>query len=267
MEPYTLALRHVRAGTSGTSVVPLPSPDQQRLEGNIFSRLGHLHNTATGRLNDPDARFVPRRIDAGTDRLSIDADYIAPWRLAGLLPVWERGDDEPENGIPALRYRAATGGPGVTFFLLGSSGAVTFRGIRFGAFNAFRTSALTRERKLSVWPDDGLQPQEQRALKTWRSLEEHLAPSIVARRLGLLIGSEPYWIDSWWNRPGRFSVEIGVGEDAPDPMPTILTTLTSSHLSPRLHLESRYRPDNYYNYLTIDATELEIDLRMMRVSR
>lgn len=187
-------------------------------------------------------------------------------KLLGLMARWEPGDDTPENGIPCLRFRDFGGGRGLTFYFPRSEGAVSFTGIDISTFVKHAPQAL-HESALTWAAEDDPAPQEERAWSDWKLLDEYVAASVVARRLGLLLAGQPRWVHAWWNRPGRISVEIGVHHDAPDPIPNLLKRIQSPYFAPRLHLERRYRDGDYHIPLSIEGTREEIDLRLLRVSQ
>lgn len=259
IRPYEAALAHVESLSPDAPVVPQPSTDQRYIEGLVMGRLGRLLDPE--RAKRPSAHFVPLRIDAGVDHytMKVRGDGVAGV-LHSLLPVWEVGGDEIDGGIPGLRYSPSDDGTGVSFYLLGRSGVVTFRGPSLGEFECFRLTVLREAGQVSVRPDDPLTPQEDAS--PVRSLESVLAASIVARRLGLIVNAGSTAVDSWWNTHDRFAVELIVPDDAPNPMPELLAQMQSPHLAPRLRLD-RWGSDHHY--LSIDGSKAEIDLRVLWV--
>lgn len=70
-------------------------------------------------------------------------------------------------------------------------------------------------------------------------------------------------IDSWWNAPDRFAVEIIVPKNVPDPLPGILSEMMSPHLKPQLHLVHQ---GGGHHYLAVEGSTAELDLRLLRVA-
>ncbi|MBD3941417.1 hypothetical protein IF188_06865 [Microbacterium sp. NEAU-LLC] len=259
IEPYTRSLRHVRSLVPGTAVVSSPSAQQERLEGLVLGRLGYLYDPQRGASRQ--AEFVPDGIvtDAGHFSMRVRGTDVAP-KLHGLLPRWARGGDAVENGIPGLRYRDFRRGRGVSFFLLGQDGLVTFEGISMEGFESYRREVLQEVGEESVDAGDWLAPQESSGPR--RSVDATRAASVIARRLGLLLHRDVAAIDSWWNIPERFAVELIVPVAAPDPMPAILKQIQSPYLAPRLRLE---RWGGGHHYLSVEGCAAEIDLRILRI--
>lgn len=254
-EPIESSLVHVRSIAAEMPAIPEPTAEQSLLEGLVIGNLGYLYDP--GRSDRNRENFVPLAISTGTDHYTLTArgDHLAD-ALHRLTPCWEVGSEVVEIGVPGLRWFASEWGAGITFHILGLQARFTVEGISVSEFDRLRRAAGVD----SVVGDDALTPQEVKAgigfPDSWR------IASIIGRRLGLLLHEGVTAITSWWNPGGMFSVELSVREDAPDPMPEILSQLLSPHLAPPLRLEQW--PGHYY-FLSVEGSEAEIDLRVRRV--
>lgn len=266
MEPYTASLRWLQRHQASDPVVLEPSPSQQQLEGLILYRLEHLLDRSEVSYN-PNAPFAPVRVHAETNHLVIESNWVSPSKLFGLMATWMPEDETPENGIPMLRFRDYRGGRGLTFYIPKRDGAVTFTGINRDLFVHDASEILATSGLAWGAVTEAPAEQEERAWASWRSLNEYVAASVISRRIGLFLAAEPRWVHAWWNQPGRISVELGVHDDAPNPIPLLLSRLLSDDLSPRLILDTQFRVGDDHIPLRIEGTEEEIDLRLLRVRR
>lgn len=258
LEPYATALVHAQSLPLDAPVVAEPSLAQTLLEGRIFGQLRHLF--------DPER---PRRARRGFEVVGIWADTNQlelavrgadlPAALYGLLPAWAPGDRTVEHGIPGLRHTDSEHGDGITFYLAGQSGRVTFTGISARDLEDCRRVALDAAALRGAAEDQPLLALEARS-RTGPT-DDMSAASVIGRRLGVLMHPDVSAIDSWWTRDSRFDVELIVPTEVPDPMPQILSQMQSPDLAPRLHLR---KEDGYHHVLSIEGSESEIDLRVLR---
>jgi hypothetical protein len=258
LEPYVTALAHVQSLPLGTSVMAEPSLSQKLLEGRIFGYLRHLF--------DPER---PRGVRRGFEITGIWADpnhlelaargADLPAALCGLLPAWMPGDRTVGDGIPGLRHTNSEHGDGVSFYLAGQPGRVTFTGVSLKDFEDRRRAALADSGLRGATSDQPLLALEARS--RIGHTDDMPAGSAVARRLGLLMHPCVTAIDSWWARTGRFDVELIVPADGPDPMPQILSHMQSPHLAPRLSLRLS---DGHHHIMSIEGSSAEIDVRILR---
>lgn len=258
LEPFTTALAHVLSLPSEVPVVAEPSDSQSLLEGRIFGYLRQLfdperpHNARRG--------FEISRIWTEENHLELvtrGADL--PAALCRLLPAWTPGDRTVEDGIPGLRHTHSERGDGVSFYLAGQPGRVTFTGVSFKDFEECRQVALADAGLRGATNDQPMLTLEARS--RIGLTDDMSAGSVVGRRLGLLMHPRVTAIDSWWARIGRFDVELIVPADGPDPVPQILSHLQSPHLAPRLSLR---RSDGYHHIMSIEGSSSEIDVRVLR---
>lgn len=258
LEPYAAALARVQSLPLGTPVVAEPPLSQKLLEGQIFGYLRYLF--------DPER---PRRARRGFEVTGIwaDPDHLElsargadlPAALCGLLPAWTPGDRTVGDGIPGLRHTNSEHGNGVSFYLAGQPGRVTFTGVSYEDFEECRRAALADSGLRGATSDQPILALEERS--RIGHTDDMPAGSAVGRRLGLLMHPCVTAIDSWWARTGRFNIELIVPADGPDPMPQILSHMQSPHLAPRLRLRLS---DGYHHIMSIEGSSAEIDVRIIR---
>lgn len=266
LEPYAKARSELLERRPGEPVVPEPSTTQRDLEAAIFGHLRYLYESDRAGV-DFQTRILPTRVHAGENHLTLTAD---PFGLAeklsfGILPEWHEDDEHVASGIPGLRLSSTNDQRGVVFSFPNVVGKVSFLGVTVAELQEERENRLRATGWQSVVPGSALTVQEARTPRVHR--RDIDAASVVARRLGLFIAAKPIAIDSWWTRPGRFSVELIVDEVAPDPMPALLERLISREFSPRLTQLTSYKPGGYSVQLQVDGTQSELDVRIMPISR
>lgn len=244
--------------SSTDPVIPAAASAQQRLEGEIFCRLGYIHEPRT--LDHGDDPFVIERIlptsDSITFQLSNDTSGSA---LAySLLPTWDPASEFLDNGVLGLRYATDLKKSAVRFFLLDQPGSVTFV-IRDVQEFIRAKEELTEGDRLRVAEGRALTSQESQA--PWGPRMAGPVASAFMRRFGLVHDLQPKWIDSW-SSSHRFSVEISVHERTAERAQHLIDRLISPEFTPkftRLHKDS---VTDYYHPLQLEGTRLELDLRI-----
>lgn len=259
MEPHSRALAFLRSSDASAPIVPVPDPSQQFLEGQIFARIRDLHDPFSSGHNFESGIEITR---LAPERDSLDVQVlpegIARLLAGGLLPYWQEGDEGLLSGVRGLRYRALREPGVVEFFLLGSRGVVRFVGVPVDEFLEAR-QRLDDPTCRSVDALARLAPQEARPRFLWQ--DDAAVMSILVRRLGLLRRFGPYGIDAWWNRPGRFSVEMLVDRFDQSRFDRLLMALQSPEFSPRLVLRWQDRT-GYHTHLQVEGSSLELDFRV-----
>lgn len=258
LEPYATALVHAQSLPLDAPVVAEPSLAQTLLEGRIFGQLRHLFDPERPRRTR--RAFEVLAILADTNHLELavrGADL--PSALSSLLPAWAPGDRTVEYGIPGLRHTDSEHRDGISFYIAGQPGRVTFTGISAGDLDDCRRVTLDAAALRGAAVDQPLLALEARSRTG--CTDDMSAASVVGRRLGVLMHPHVSAIESWWTRDGRFDVELIVPTELPDPMPEILSQMQSPDLAPRLHLR---KEDGYHHILSIEGSESEIDLRALR---
>lgn len=259
IEPYSQALAFLRSSDPVAPIVPVPNPSQQFLEGQIFARIRDLHDPfSAGRTFESAIEIT--RLAPQTDSLDVHVlpEGIASLLAGGILPCWQEGDDVLESGVRGLRYRALRERAVIEFFLLGSPGVVRFVGVPVNEFLEAR-QRTDRSTYRSVDSLTRLAPQEVQSRFLWH--DDAAVMSVLIRRFGLLRRFGPYAIDAWWNRPGRFSVEMLVDRFDRSRFDRLLVALQSSEFSPRFVFRRQDRT-RYHTYLQIEGSSLELDLRV-----
>lgn len=261
LEPFETSIAHLDTLSDLSPAVAEPSATQEFLEGIIAGHLRHLYDPFRERRRY--SRFEVTRIHAGQNHLELEvrgAELDGVLHL--LLPAWTPGERTLEHGISGLRYRASERGDGVSFYLQGQEGLVTFTGISITAFEHFRQRELAESGLQSVTTGEPLRDAETRN-QFWAN-HNWGAASIIIRRLGLLMSPAIAAIDSWWGDDGTFNVELIPSTPDSDDFPLgILSQLLSPHLSPRLHLA---RSAGDHRYLWIDDSNPVIDIRILRTA-
>lgn len=258
LEPYGESLRHVRGLRSGEPVVPTPSRIQARLEGAIVGSIGYLF--------DPEQEQVPERKKLEPLRIWVgEREYTLLARSEGLasslsrvVPLFSSSRDQVENGIPGLRYSDFKNGAGVSFFFPGHPERFNVLGVSRRDFDAYCKGNLYDSEHVVPAPGDA--PHRQELASPLASEHQLVALSALARRLGLLINTNVQAIDSWWNRSGRFTVELLTSAHLPNPMPSLLSELQSPHLAPQFVLDEK-ASDGYNHLLDVEGATARIDLR------
>jgi len=257
-EPYGSAARHLSTISSTDPVIPAATSAQQRLEGEIFCRLGYIHEPRT--LDHADDPFVIERIHPTSDSMTLQLSRNTSGSALAysLLPRWDSGSDFVDNGIVGLRYAIDLKNSAVRFFLLDQPGLVTFVVNDVHAFIRAKEE-LTERYGLRVAEGRVMTSQEVRA-DSGTDMAGPVASAFM-RRYGLVHDLKPKWIDSW-SSSHRFSVEISVHEETAEHTQHLIDRLVSPELTPtftRLHKDS---VTNYYHPMQLEGTRLELDLRI-----
>ncbi|MGH1526805.1 hypothetical protein ACRAWC_23660 [Leifsonia sp. L25] len=259
LEPYASAQRYISGISSRSPIVDRASESQIRLEGEIFSRMGYIHEPRN--LTSAHDFFVINRIVPLPNSLIVQLDPSSDTSKLNfsLLPTWERGSDAMENGVRGLRHIVDHRQGAVHFHVPGEHARVTFQGIDTRAFINAREEWIRSGFGQTVDSDSGLTPEEMNT--GWGDRKAGPVASAFIRRSGLLQLLEPKWIDCW-SSLHRFSVEVSIRDDAFDNVEMIIDQITSRAFSPRLERLPVQPTSSYYHPLLLEGTDLELDLRI-----
>jgi hypothetical protein len=218
-------------------LLPLPSEDQLKLEGDFFNAIRYLRYIPRAEANwqslgqririldmEPRADCLALRLSPETDVASI---------LGSTLPQFDR--DGVLAGIPELRM-TITSGESVTVTRVGTNASMSFSGAET---RALQLALETHEHRY-------IQPKSPTRLHRSESQElvdrddyfahNRASTSALVRRVGFLDHFDPRAFDMWWWPGNGTAVEVFARTMTPEAVAAFAADMTDNRLHPQLRL-------------------------------